>query len=147
MIKLRNREVKFLAQAHPARKRQSWEVKLAVWCQAPYIHWATSSTDPTANTEAALSTLGFAVLAPGWATPNLFKFSFHINQGPRMLSTAACTQVVTPDTSLFCGLSQTLGTMNPSQTLPLTSHHGLTGTLNTSGPYLTRPHRERLCWK
>lgn len=95
--------------------------------------WATSSTEPAANSEAALSTFGFTVLAPCWAPHILaagpFISPLRINQGPRMLSTAACTQVMTLDASFFPGLAQPWGQMSPS----------LYWHCHFSGPCLTRP--------
>lgn len=106
-MRLTHRRVALVAQGYPAKKKQSWDVKPAVWWQ-PSRYLGGGQPEPQIQ-QPSLRLLSpclgsHCYLLAELSTAPCWTFSY-VNQGPRILSTAACTQVVNPDASFFPGLA------------------------------------------
>lgn len=144
-MRLTHRQVELVAQGYPAKKKQSWEVKPAIWwqlsrylggrqpepqIQQPSLRLLSPCLGSHCHLLAELST------APCWTF-------FYVNHTPEycplLLVLKLSTQM--PASSLVW---LAMGTDESFVTLPQSGHRGLLkGTQENSGPCLIRPIIER----
>lgn len=143
-MKLMHWKVKLLAQGYTARKRQSWDVKPAVWCQASWYPGDGQLVAQIQQPALRLPSLclGLLFIAPCWAPHSpLLDFSFFkmLIKAPEYCSLMLITQAVTLDTSFFPGLASYGDRWVLHDNVTNGHHELLKGTQKNPGSCLTRP--------